>query len=242
MAGLEISAQFEQFTRFASDALMHNDTKAIARLGDQIDGPDGPRQIDVTTDDKVYALKRSKVNKDANDATRDLFLKAVADTFKGEKNIPEGVLKALNMKDFKSGKPLTARRIDAVRVAIMHESTKLRDAEDWLAPRLKSNGLVPPSPPSLPEVTLQSGQKRITQAQYDKARGIIAKWGNTMHNLPSYVRDHLIDKILDMVVNPEFEPHAEELFVLIPRNIEELRGFNINDLKDTAPARLFTKV
>ena len=142
MAGLEISKQFEQFSIFAADAMMHGNTKAIARTGAQLVGPDGPRKIEVTTDDKVYAFKRSQVNKDANDATRELFLKAVADTFNGKQNIPPSVLKALNMKDFNAGKPLTARRIEAVKAAIQDVNNRLRAADQMLADALPRNGLV----------------------------------------------------------------------------------------------------
>ncbi len=74
-----------------------------------------------TNDDKVggfSALFRSRANKEANNATRDLFKSAVAEMFGGEDNIPENVRAAMKMKDYGKGRPLTARRIMAVKTAI----------------------------------------------------------------------------------------------------------------------------
>ena len=240
MAGLEISKQFEQFAIFAADAMMHKDTKAIARTGTQLTGPDGPRKIDVTTDDKVYALKRSQVNKDANDATRELFLKAVADTFKGEKNIPPRVLKALNMKDFHAGKPLTARRIAAVHAAIKAEDLRLRHADQELASALPRRGFVLPSQPN---VTLQPYQKAVTTEQYEKAQKIVAKRVNTLQSLLRGTRERAIGLLMEMILNPEFAPHAEELFDLLPlTNPKELNKYTLDDLRKKAPASLLTTV
>lgn len=64
------------------------------------------------------ALFRSRANKEANDATRELFKSAVAEMFGGEDNIPENVRAAMKMKDYGKGRPLTARRIMAVKTAI----------------------------------------------------------------------------------------------------------------------------
>ena len=74
-----------------------------------------------TNDDKVggfSALFRSRANKEANNATRELFKSAVAEMFGGEDNIPENVRAAMKMKDYGKGRPLTARRILAVKTAI----------------------------------------------------------------------------------------------------------------------------
>ena len=232
VTGLEISKQFEQFAMFAADALMHGDTKAIARSGAPLAGPDGLRKIEATTEDKVYALKRSQVNKDENDATRELFLKAVADTFKGEKNIPKSVLEALDMKNFKSGKPLTARRIEAVKVAIMREDTKLRYADGWVRHDLLRNGLVIPSQPN---VTSLSGRKTITEEQFNQVKKIIAEHADEMLPLRPFVRSRIIDKLLEMVLDPTFAPHAGKLFNSIPRDRDKLDQFKIDDLRASLP-------
>lgn len=49
---------------------------------------------------------------------RDLFRKSVADVFGGESRIPASVRKAMLLSDYGKGKPLTARRILAVKTAI----------------------------------------------------------------------------------------------------------------------------
>ena len=56
--------------------------------------------------------------KTANDQVRDLFRKTVADMFGGEKFIPGIVRDNMKLEDFNKGKPLTARRINLVRIAI----------------------------------------------------------------------------------------------------------------------------
>ena len=56
--------------------------------------------------------------KAANDQVRDLFRKTIADMFGGEKFIPDVVRDNMKLEDFNKGKPLTARRINLVRIAI----------------------------------------------------------------------------------------------------------------------------
>ncbi len=64
------------------------------------------------------ALFRSRANKEANDATRALFKSAVFEMFGGEDNVPESVRAAMKMEDYGKGRPLTARRILAVKAAV----------------------------------------------------------------------------------------------------------------------------
>ncbi len=111
------SAQFSQFVKFAEDQTHATTSKAIARI-DQSGGTLATRTISAATDDKVYAIRRSASAKTANDSTRKIFKKAVADMLGGESRIPESVRKAMEMKDYGVGKPLTARRIMAVKTAI----------------------------------------------------------------------------------------------------------------------------
>lgn len=66
---------------------------------------------------------RSGTDAEKNNETRRLFREAVAAMFGGEERIPESVKKAMLLKDYgtaenPSGKPLTARRIMAVKVAV----------------------------------------------------------------------------------------------------------------------------
>ena len=111
------SSQFSQFVKFAEDQTNAATSKTIARLGPS-DGTLATRTISPAGDDKVYAIRRSSAAKAENNAVRDDFRKAVADMFGGESRIPGSILKAMEMKDYGVGKPLTARRIIAVKVAI----------------------------------------------------------------------------------------------------------------------------
>ena len=56
-------------------------------------------------------ILRTKDAKAANDEVRELFRKSIAEMFGGEGNIPDSVKDAMLLKDYGSGKPLTARRI-----------------------------------------------------------------------------------------------------------------------------------
>lgn len=214
------AAQFEQFSRFAADALMHGNTKAIARSGELLRGADGPRKINVTTDDKVYALRRSQVNKEANDTTRALFKKTVIDIFGGEARVPDSVWKAMNMKDFDAGKPLTARRIYKVKEAVNLETAKLRQANMWLK-----------------SVLLPTG-KTLSDDQYMQAKGIIAKYANSLKNVDQNVRKYIIERLIDIVADPKLGSHAADLFALIPWDLESLRTFTLDDVREMAPQSL----
>ena len=64
------------------------------------------------------SFRRTDDMKAANDQVRDLFRKTITDMFGGERNIPDIVRDNMKLEDFNKGKPLTARRINLVRVAI----------------------------------------------------------------------------------------------------------------------------
>lgn len=67
-------------------------------------------------------LLRKTAEEVSNDSTRAIFRNAVSEMFGGEAKIPESVKKAMRLGDYGDGRPLTARRIMAVKAAI--------DAED----------------------------------------------------------------------------------------------------------------
>ncbi len=64
------------------------------------------------------AIFRSRADKAENNVTRELFKSAVAEMFGGEDRIPESVRDSMKMNDYGKGRPLTARRILAVKEAI----------------------------------------------------------------------------------------------------------------------------
>ena len=86
------------------------------------------------------AIFRSRANKDANDNTRKLFACAVAKTFGGVENIPDNVVDAMKMNDYGKGRPLTARRILAVKKAIDSAITAEIRASDYFQAKVASFG------------------------------------------------------------------------------------------------------
>ena len=111
------SAQFAQFVRFANSTNLPDAENSVARLDSTT--ALGNRTIKAAgKEDSVHAFTRSSEAKRANDEVRDIFRKAVVDIFGGESRIPESVKKAMVLSDYGKGRPLTARRILAVRAAI----------------------------------------------------------------------------------------------------------------------------
>ncbi len=116
------NTQFQRFVDFASAQPDAAKSKTVATIDA---GPAEPgaepladRTITATAGDSVGKMFRRQSAIDANNRVRDLFKEAVADIFGGEDKIPESVKKSMKLGDFGQGKPLTARRIMAVNVAI----------------------------------------------------------------------------------------------------------------------------
>ncbi len=122
MAKLDINGYTSTFRKFAEFAQQNWDAgnkKAIANV--TVNKTQTGRHtyaVIASGTDKVYgALSRSSFEMRVNDATRDIFLRAVRDMF-GKNPIPPSVVDALKLEDFDHGQPLTARRIIAVKQAI----------------------------------------------------------------------------------------------------------------------------
>ena len=118
-----VSYQFNKFVEFAEERVKAGKESAIARTGEVRIGEGTPleeRAIYSTdkTDFVGMTLLRTKDAKAANDEVRELFRKSIAEMFGGEGNIPDSVKDAMLLKDYGSGKPLTARRILEVNNAI----------------------------------------------------------------------------------------------------------------------------
>ena len=136
------NATFKAFTDFATQSVNAGDAKAIARAGGE--GPLAGRTITAAQGDSlrhIFKWTRSEDNQAANNIARDLFKKAIIDMFGGEKNIPASVQKAMLMSDYGKGKPLTARRIMAVKTAIDATGVmKQKGAEEVLQPAALAKG------------------------------------------------------------------------------------------------------
>lgn len=115
---VQFNADFNRFVEFAT--AQHASGKVIAdAVNGKFDVGGLSRSIEVASGDKVGAWSRSQTAKDVNNVTRDIFHNAVVSMFGGESKIPASVMKAMEMKNFAgAGRPLTAKRIMAVKVAI----------------------------------------------------------------------------------------------------------------------------
>ena len=114
------NTQFQQFVEFANTSK----TESIARATLTTDGK--PHSINGTSESFIGKLFRSDATKDANNYTRTIFKESIAKMFGGESNIPDSVKDAMKMADFDKGRPLTARRIMAVKAAIDQVAEKMK--------------------------------------------------------------------------------------------------------------------
>ena len=117
---LTVSQQYDRFVEFASQRNDARNQETIARATHLVDGNIlKGRTIDVADDgDKIRKIKRSDALQRENDITRKLFRQAIIDIFGGEDKIPQSVKDAMRLKDYGQGKPLTVRRIMAVKAAV----------------------------------------------------------------------------------------------------------------------------
>jgi hypothetical protein len=116
----EYNKVFTAFVKFAQKNMAADNEKAIASVNVRTN-PLGDRKIlsvKTAANDSVHNWTRGLDEWVVNDATRKVFKKAVADLFGGEAGIPQSVKKAMLLADYNQGKPLTARRIMAVKQAI----------------------------------------------------------------------------------------------------------------------------
>ncbi len=102
-------ANFQKFVDFANKAYATNAEDTVVRFTGM---PKGDYK------GSFASFFRTSEMKTANDQVRDLFRKAVAEMFGGEKFIPDIVRDNMKLEDFGKGKPLTARRIKLVATAI----------------------------------------------------------------------------------------------------------------------------
>ena len=114
-----INATFDAFVQFAQTQEAAGKQRAVARVDADALGGIVNRTIRPGSGDWVgIGAGRLASLKRANNITRDAFMKAVADMFGGESHIPDSVKVAMKLEDYGKGKPLTVRRILAVKAAI----------------------------------------------------------------------------------------------------------------------------
>ena len=116
-----INATFDAFVQFAQTQEAAGKSRAVARFDADAGELGGivNRTIKPGSGDWVgIGAGRLASLKRANNATREAFRNAVANMFGGESHIPDSVKEAMKLEDYGKGKPLTARRILAVKAAI----------------------------------------------------------------------------------------------------------------------------
>ena len=194
------NAQFDQFVRFAQQQMQAGNAKAVARVDAGATGL-AVRDIRPATGDRAFAFVRHNADKTANNVVRDLFRQTISDMFGGESRIPAPVQKAMLMADYDKGKPLTARRIIAVKNAIdnLKFAENLPDTLDvdvdgetftfdkWHYERIVSNTPPAECPRSLDELRqLLSG--RISHGR-EIIRDVLAGNGGDHFATPANVAD-----------------------------------------------------
>lgn len=115
---LTINQQYSRFVEFASQRNDAANQETIARAGEVDHGILGGRTINVADGDRVGKFRRSDDLQDANNLTRKLFRQSIVDIFGGVSKIPASVREAMKLDDYDKGKPLTVRRIMAVKAAV----------------------------------------------------------------------------------------------------------------------------
>jgi hypothetical protein len=118
--------------------------------------------IDFAKNDSVHNWTRGSEQWEVNDRTRGIFKAAIASMFGGEARIPESVRKAMIMDDFNCGKPLTARRILAVKAAIDAEGSARAKAEKASLARIGREAF------KSPEVTAEALKLGVVEGELPK--------------------------------------------------------------------------
>ena len=125
---LTINQQFNRFVEFASGENGHG-MDSIARAGDIAEGGiRAGRTIKEAEGDTLRKVFRGDDLQRHNDLVRGLFRQSVIDIFGGLSKVPDSVKEAMKLKDYDQGKPLTVRRILAVKAAIDVYAERAADA------------------------------------------------------------------------------------------------------------------
>ena len=120
------NATFRAFTDFAAHAKSGSTFAQISGEKNEAAGSSplaGRTIVAKTSFDFIGNVGRFETSRDVNNKVRALFKQAIADMFGGPEKIPPSVQDAMKLEDFGKGKPLSARRIIAVKNAIDADGT-----------------------------------------------------------------------------------------------------------------------
>lgn len=131
--------QYRQFVDFAERAT----NRAVVKIGKEIAPADGEggfaaRGIVARSWDFIGNVGRFGASSAKNDAVRDLFKSTILRMFgvSDAAQLPEPLQDAMKLGDYGKGKPLSARRIKAVKAAL----DRLKEAQDYAANAVAGGG------------------------------------------------------------------------------------------------------
>ena len=225
----EYNNVFNAFVKFAQKNMAADNEKAIAAANIRPLKGRNILSIKKASNDSVHNWTRGIDEWILNDHTRKLFKKAVADMFGGEGKIPESVKKAMILDDYNQGKPLTARRIIAVKQAIdvykgdmqplklslAKATTMIADARRRLFPVLDTD--------DIDEETLACAAEWLKKY----GSGMPAK---TIRVLANYIVNSMFDNGLD-----------EEDIERVAKDMKGWREFDFGDKRLTKLGEKFTQ-
>ena len=161
------NSTFKSFVQFAEERMSANDAKAVLDAKVNLPGDRKIVAISKSETDEVHKFFRTSDEHGVNDRTRDIFKNAVFDMFGGEAKIPASVKKAMLLSDYNCGKPLTARRIMAVKAAIDADGTTRALAAREAVVRNHSG-----AEPGSDEAMLVAAGGRFTASEVEFAKGL----------------------------------------------------------------------
>ena len=173
------NAQFKQFVQFAERQANPANSEAIARVnsgGGTLDG----RTVSASDTDRVHhwnnLFRRSGANATENNDARALFREAVFSMFGGAAHVPDSVKTAMRLEDYDKGRPLTARRIIAVRDAILQAADGVKAGA---IDRQKAESLVDGAIANFDKALLakKGGQMMLGDGLRNKIIDAVAKYG-----------------------------------------------------------------
>jgi hypothetical protein len=229
------NATFKAFTDFASNVK----GRTIAALEDKVDiksdikteGPLNGRTIAPSSNhDFIGNVGRRARKQEANNAVRELFRQSIIDMFGGESKIPESVKTAMKLEDYGKGKPLTARRIMAVKVAI--DAVK-EDMKPITIDETKAKQMIEKSQDFF-------GYVLNDQEAQDKAAELLMKYGNGMPAKTARVlSNYIINTMLNANdVNVEF---SEENIKNMAEDMKTWDEFSLGDKRLDTVGKEFAK-
>jgi hypothetical protein len=260
MANVNLNTNFNKFVDWAKkfDANSSEIAKASNMIGDGL-------AVDSKRGDGVgffAKLRRGADHKDINNTTRALFLDAVKEMFGGESKIPQSVKDAMRFSNFSNattGKPLTARRIHAVKVAIdefvansggkpvdssspaekgvrlMTEASKIKESEVAEMKPIKKLSVQQVQSMVAGSVSLLGAEGRLSEEMRGVCEMLLREYGR---NMPAKNLRVLSNYIVNQALSNNLD---EEDVMSIAQDIKTWRDFSFHDPRMTSLGAKFAQ-